>query len=157
MAELLTDEIIIKHLENNYGLQEEPDGPAILEILLDKYDGSLDTESSWAKGNEDRIQYYQSTADSYEVYVTTESHDHKDLYFEQDVYYYLDHDQFSQDIMDVLLYGGSVWCDPNIWDDLEYEFNYQLVDWYKDFYMEKYDEAEEELLDSGDYYKEKED
>ena len=157
MAELLTDEIIIEHLENNYGLQEEPDGPAILEILLNEFDGSLDTESSWAKGNEDRIQYYQSTADSYEVYITTESHDHKDLYFEQDVYYYLDHDQFSQDIMDVLLYGGSVWCDPNIWDDLEYEFNYQLVDWYNDFYMEKRDEAEEELLDSGDYYKEKED
>jgi len=157
MAELLTDEIIIEHLKNNYGLQEEPDGPAILEILLNEYDGSLDTESSWAKGNEDRIQYYQSTADSYEVYITTESHDHKDLYFEQDVYYYLDHDQFSQDIMDVLLYGGSVWCDPNIWDDLEYEFNYQLVDWYNDFYMEKRDEAEEELLDSGDYYKEKED
>jgi hypothetical protein len=157
MAELLTDEIIIEHLENNYGLQEEPDGPAILEILLNKYDGSLDTESSWAKGNEDRIQYYQSTADSYEVYITTESHDHKDIYFEQDVYYYLDHDQFSQDIIDVLLYGGSVWCDPNIWDDLEYEFNYQLVDWYNDFYMEKRDEAEEELLDSGDYYKEKED
>ena len=157
MAELLTDEIIIEHLENNYGLQEEPDGPAILEILLNEYDGSLDTESSWAKGNEDRIQYYQSTADSYEVYITTESHDHKDIYFEQDVYYYLDHDQFSQDIIDVLLYGGSVWCDPNIWDDLEYEFNYQLVDWYNDFYMEKRDEAEEELLDSGDYYKEKED
>ena len=156
MAELLTDEIIIEHLENNYGLQEEPDGPAILEILLNKYDGSLDTESSWAKGNEDRIQYYQSTADSYEVYITTESHDHKDIYFEQDVYYYLDHDQFSQDIIDVLLYGGSVWCDPNIWDDLEYEFNYQLVDWYNDFYMEKRDEAEEELLNSGDYYKEKE-
>ena len=157
MAELLTDEIIIEHLENNYGLQEEPDGPAILEILLNKYDGSLDTESSWAKGNEDRLQYYQSTADSYEVYITTESHDHKEIYFEQDVYYYLDHDQFSQDIIDVLLYGGSVWCDPNIWDDLEYEFNYQLVDWYNDFYMEKRDEAEEELLDSGDYYKEKED
>ena len=157
MAELLTDEIIIEHLENNYGLQEEPDGPAILEILLNEYDGSLDTESSWAKGNEDRLQYYQSTADSYEVYITTESHDHKDIYFEQDVYYYLDHDQFSQDIIDVLLYGGSVWCDPNIWDDLEYEFNYQLVDWYNDFYMEKRDEAEEELLDSGDYYKEKED
>ena len=157
MAELLTDEIIIEHLENNYGLQEEPDGPAILEILLNEYDGSLDTESSWAKGNEDRLQYYQSTADSYEVYITTESHDHKEIYFEQDVYYYLDHDQFSQDIIDVLLYGGSVWCDPNIWDDLEYEFNYQLVDWYNDFYMEKRDEAEEELLDSGDYYKEKED
>ena len=156
MAELLTDEIIIEHLENNYGLQEEPDGPVILEIILNEHDGSLDTESSWAKGNEDRIQYYQSTADSYEVYVTTESHDHKDIYFEQDVYYYLDHDQFSQDIMDVLLSGGSVWCDPNIWDDLEYEFNYQLVDWYKDFYMEKYDEAQEELLDSGNYYKEKE-
>lgn len=157
MAELLTDEIITEHLENNYGLQEEPDGPAILEIILNEHDGSLDTESSWAKGNEDRIQYYQSTADSYEVYVTTQSHDHKDIYFEEDVYYYLDHDKFSQDIMDVLLYGGSVWCDPSIWVDLEYEFNYQLVEWYNDFYMKKRDEAEEELLDSGDYYEEKED
>ena len=52
----------------------------------DEYGGELDTDSSWAKGHEDRLIYYQSTADMYEVYISTESHDHKNLYFEQDGY-----------------------------------------------------------------------
>ena len=156
MAELLTDDIIIEHLENDNFLQE-PDAPWILEYIEAEYGGKLDAESSWAKGHEDRLIYYQSTADSYEVYVSTESHDHKDLYFEQEVYYYMDHSQFSEDILNSIVHGGEAWVDPNIWSDLEYEFNYELESWWRDEYDELYDELKEELLDSGDYYEEKED
>ena len=102
MAELLTDDIIIERLEGD-GFMAEPDAPWILEYIENEYDGKLDTESSWAKGYEDRIIYYQSTADMYEVYVSTESHDHKNLYFEQDVYYYMDTSQFTQDVLDLSL------------------------------------------------------
>ena len=80
MAELLTDDIIIEKLEKD-GFMQEPDANWILEYIKDEYDGELDTDSSWAKGHEDRLIYYQSTADMYDVYISTQSHDHKDLYF----------------------------------------------------------------------------
>ena len=156
MAELLTDEIIIEHLENN-GIMEEPDAPWLLEYINTEYGGELDTDSSWAKGHEDRLIYYQSTADMYEVYISTESHDHRDLYFEQDVYYYMDHSQFAEDIISSITHGGSAWVDPNIWTDLEYEFNYELESWWRDIYDEFWEQYKEELLDSGEYYEEQED
>ena len=81
MAELLTDEIIIEYLENEYGLQEELDGPAILELIESEYDSKLNNDSSWAEGHEGLICYYQSTADCYEVYIITHSHNHRDIPF----------------------------------------------------------------------------
>ena len=156
MAELLTDDIIIERLEGD-GFMAEPDAPWILEYIETEYGGKLDNESSWAKGNEDRLIYYQSTADMYEVYISTESHNHKDLYFEQDVYYYQDTNQFTQDILESITRGGAAWCDPNIWADMEYDFNYELEAWWQDIYDELFEQYKEELLDEGDYYLEKED
>ena len=153
MAELLTDEIIIEKLEGD-GFMEEPDAPWLLEYINTEYGGELDTDSSWAKGHEDRLIYYQSTADSYEVYVSTESHDHKDLYFEQDVYYYMDHSQFAEDIINSITHGGSAWVDPNIWSELEYDFNDAVSEWWSDIYDEFWDQYKEELLEEGDYYEE---
>ena len=154
MAELLTDEIIIEKL-NEDGFMMEPDAPWLLEYINNEYGGELDTESSWAKGHEDRLIYYQSTADMYEVYISTESHDHKNLYFEQEVFYYMDTNQFTQDILDSITNGGSTWVDPSIWSELEYEFNNELEAWWQDIYDEMMEEKKDELLDSGDYYEEK--
>ena len=44
-----------------------------------------------------------------------------------------------------------------MWSDMEYDFNYELEQWWQDVYEELFDEKKEELLDSGDYYEEKED
>ncbi len=150
MAELLTDEIIIEKL-NEDGFMMEPDAPWILEYIENEYGGKLDYDTSWAKGHEDRLIYYQSTADSYEVYVSTDSHDHRDLYFEQDVYYYMDTTQFADDIIDCITSGGDAWCDPNIWSELEYEFNYNLEAWWQDIYDDMMEEKKDELIDSGEY------
>ena len=155
MAELLTDEIIIEKL-NEDGFMEEPDAPWILEYIESEYGGKVDHESSWAKGHEDRLIYYQSTADSYEVYISTESHDHRDLYFEQDVYYYMDTTQFTEDILNSITYGGEAWVDPNIWSELEYDFEYELGSWWTDIYDELFEAKKDELLESGEYYEEKE-
>ncbi len=150
MAKLLTDEIIIEKL-NEDGFMMEPDAPWILEYIENEYGGKLDYDTSWAKGHEDRLIYYQSTADSYEVYVSTDSHDHRDLYFEQDVYYYMDTNQFADDIIDCITSGGDAWCDPNIWSELEYEFNYNLEAWWQEIYDDMMEEKKDELIDSGEY------
>jgi len=151
MAELLTDEIIIEQLEND-GYMEEPDANWILEYIKDEYGGELNTNNDWAKGHEDRLIYYQSTADGYDVFISTESHDHRDLYFEQDVYYYCDNTQFAEDLLNSITYGGSAWCDPSLWDDIEYEFNHELANWWSQVWDELFNDKKDELLDSGDYY-----
>ena len=153
MAELLTDDIIIEKL-NEDGFMMEPDAPWILEYIEEQYGGKLDVTSDWAKGYEDRLIYYQSTADSYEIFISTESHDHRDLYFEQDVYYYCDNAQFAEDLLNSITYGGSAWCDPNLWDDIEFEFNHELESWWSQVWEELFDEKKDELLESEDYYEE---
>ena len=148
--ELLTEDIIHEALQAD-GIMQEPDTPWLLEYIKSEYCGELNTESSWAKGNEDRIIYYQTTADSYEVYISTDTHDHQKIYFEQDVYYYNDASQFAQDIIDSITNGGSAWCDPSIWDDVEYEFGYALEEWWNDLYEDLFEDKKDELLDSGEY------
>ena len=154
--QLLTDDIIIEKLETN-GFMEEPDPQWILEYIESEYDGKLNNEKSWAEGHEDRIIYCQTTADSYEVYISTDSHDDKNIYFEQDVYYYVDSSQFADDIIDCMVNGGDAWCDPSVWDDIEYEFNDALGQWWSDVWDELYDEKKDELIDSEEYELEKED
>jgi hypothetical protein len=75
----------------------------------------------------------------------------EDINFENDVYYYLDNAGWSEQIIDTLTNGGDVWCDPNIWDDIEYDFNYELESWYRNYYDDKMSEAKDELLDTGEY------
>ena len=64
---------------------------------------------------------------------------------------------FTQDILDSITHGGAAWCDPNIWSDMEYDFNYELEAWWQDIYDDMMEEKKDELLESGDYYEEKED
>ncbi len=154
MAELLTDEIIIEHLNDNYGYMEEPDGPFILQLIEEEYGGKLDNTSDWVDNRYTLKIYSESTADSYDIFWCT--HDERP-YIGQDGYYYEDFTEWSTKAVEELSSGCDVWVDPNIWSDMEYDFNYELENWYSDFFIDKMDEARGELLDSGDYYEEKED
>ena len=40
---------------------------------------------------------------------------------------------------------------------MEWDFNHRLEEWWQDVYDELYNEKKDELIDSGDYYEEKED
>jgi hypothetical protein len=40
---------------------------------------------------------------------------------------------------------------------MEWDFNAASEEWWQDIYEDLFDEKKEELLDSGDYYLEKED
>ena len=153
MAELLTDEIIIEKLETD-GFMEEPDGPWILEYIQEEYGGKLDNTSDWVDNRHSLKIYSESTADSYEIFWCT--HDERP-YIGQDGYYYEDFNEWSTKAVEELSSGCDVWVDPNIWSDMEYDFNYELEQWWTDVYMELFEEMKGELLDSGDYYEEKKD
>ena len=76
MAELLTDEIIIEHLEQD-GFMEEPDGPWLLEYIHENYGGKLDNTSDFVDDKWTLKIYSESTYDSYDIFWCT--HDERPL------------------------------------------------------------------------------
>ena len=150
MAELLTDEIIKKHLEDD-GFMEEPDGPWLLEYIEEHYGGKLDNSSDFVDNKWTLKIYSESTADCYDIFWCT--HDDRP-YVSQDGYYYEDYAEWSDQAVQELTSGGDVWVDPHLWSDMEYDFNYELEQWWRDVYEELYDEKKEELLDTEEYYEE---
>ena len=150
MAELLTDEIIIEKL-NEDGFMQEPDGPWLLEYITENYGGKLDNTSDYIDNNYTLKIYSESTADCYDIYWCT--HEERP-YVSQDGYYYEDYAEWSDQAVQELTSGSDVWVDPNLWSDMEYDFNYELEQWWQDVYDELYDEKKEELLDTEEYYEE---
>ncbi len=145
--ELLTDEIIKQALEAD-GIMEEPDAPWLLEYINDEYGATLDTTTDWCDDKYKLKIYSESTADSYDIYWCT--HDERP-YVSQDGYYYEDHNEWSDRAIEELTSGCDVWISPDLWSDMEYDFNYIMADWWTDIYEEKFNDKKDELLDSGDY------
>ena len=145
--ELLTDEIIKQALEAD-GFMEEPDANWLLEYINTEYGGSLDNTSDWCDDKYKLKIYSESTADSYDIYWCT--HDDRP-YVSQDGYYYEDHNEWSDRAIEEMTSGGDVWISPDLWSDMEYDFNYNLEAWWPDVYEEMFNDKKEELLDSGEY------
>ena len=150
MAELLTDEIIKEKLEMD-GIMEEPDGPWLLEYINTEYGGKLDTTTDWCDDKWKLKIYSESTADGYDIWWCT--YDERP-YVSQDGYYYEDYSEWSDQALQELTSGSEVWIEPHVWSDMEYDFNYELEQWWPDVYEEKFSDMRDELLDSGDYYEE---
>ena len=150
MAELLTDDIIIDAL-NDDGISQEPDANWLLEYIESEYGGKLDTTSSWSDNKHNLKIYSESTADGYDIYWCT--YDERP-YVSQDGYYYEDYSEWSDQALQELTSGSEVWIEPHVWSDMEYDFNYELEQWWPDVYEEKFSDMRDELLDSGDYYEE---
>jgi hypothetical protein len=153
MAELLTDDIIIEKLEQD-GFMEEPDGPWLLEYIYEEYGGKLDTTSDYIDDKWTLKIYSETTYDGYDIYFCTLE---EKPYVSQDGYYYEDYSEWSDKVLEELSNGTNVWIESHIWDSMEYEFNHALEEWWQDVYEDLSDEKKDELLDSGDYYEEKED
>ena len=147
MAELLTDDIIREALEAD-GFMEEPDANWLLEYISTEYGGSLDNTSDWCDDKYKLKIYSESTADSYDIYWCT--HDDRP-YVCQDGYYYEDYNEWSDRAIEELTSGGDVWISPDLWSDMEYDFNYNLEAWWPDVYEDKFKDKKDELLDSGEY------
>ena len=145
--QILTDEIIIEKLQED-GFMEEPDGPWLLEYIQSEYGGTLDNTSDFIDDKYTLKIYSEMTCDSYDIYwCTFESRP----YVSQDGYYYEDYSEWSQQAVQELTAGCDVWVDPNLWSDMEYDFNYELENWWPDVYEELFDRKKEELLDTGEY------
>ena len=149
MSKILTPDVVREKLEKD-GIIFGLDGDDARDILLEEWGSKLDVDSSWANGHENLIIYVQSTADGYEVYVCTESHDNN-IYWDNDVYYYEQHEEWMERVIDTLRNGGDVSIDSCIWSDMEYEAETAWAYAYEDWYSGMFDDKKDELLDSGDY------
>jgi len=147
---LLTDEIVKEKLQAD-GFMEEPDGPWLLEYINTEYGGELDNTTDWLDDKYCLKIYSESTSDGYDIYWCT--HDVKP-YVCQDGYYYEDYQAWSERAIEQLTSGDKVWVEPHVWSDMEYDFNYELEQWWTDIYEEFFDQYKDELLDSGEYYEE---
>ena len=150
MAELLTDDIVTDALVDD-GIIEAPDAPWLLEYIDTEYGGKLDTESSWSENKHSLKIYSESTADGYDIFWCT--YDEKP-HVCQDGYQYEDHSAWSEQAIEELTNGGNVYIESHIWDDMEWEFNHELEQWWSDIYEDLFNDKKDELLDSGDYYEE---
>jgi|TARA_R100001463_G_scaffold1338_1_gene5889 hypothetical protein len=144
---------VVEILQNEDGIMQEPDAGWLLDYMATEYGGNLDNTSSWAQGREGLLIYTETTADSYDVYACTSEHNGpRD--FGNDVYYYADHVEFSERAIDTLCNGRDVWIADHVWDELEYDFNYELEQWWSDVYEDLHSEKVDELIDIGYEYDE---
>tara|TARA_E500000305_G_scaffold83151_1_gene68949 strand:- start:86 stop:550 length:465 start_codon:yes stop_codon:yes gene_type:complete len=133
------------------GIMQEPDKPWILEYIASEYDSNIDTESSWAKGDEGLIIYTESTADSYDVYACTSEHNGvRD--FGSDIFYYVAGDEFADRILDTLCNYQNVWVADHVWDEIENDFDCVLAEWWSNVYDSLHDDKVDELVNEGYEY-----
>ena len=148
MAEQLTYDDVVEKLEAD-GIMQEPDAPWLLEYINTEHGGSLDTESSWSENKHSLKIYSESTADGYDIYWCT--YDEKP-YVCQDGYQYEDYQAWSEQAIEELSNGGNVYIEPHIWDDMEYDFNYELETWWQEVYEDLHKDKVNELIDDGYEY-----
>ena len=149
--EKLTYDDIVEKLEVEDGIMQEPDTNWILEYIAAQYGGNLDNTSAWANGHEGLLIYTESTADAYDVYAMTSDHNGpKD--FSSEIYYYCDHQAFAEEAVTTLVQGRDVWIADHIWDDMEYDFNYELETWWSDVYDDLHTDKVDEVINDGYEY-----
>ena len=148
--ELLTEDIIIEALESD-GIMQEPDANWLLEYIEAEYGGNLDNTTDWCFYKHNLIIYSESTYDGYDIWWFT--HDEKP-YVSQDGFYYEDYPEWSERAISEMTSGGAVWVERHLWDDMEYDFNHELEQWWSDVYEDLSNDKKDELLDSDDYYEE---
>lgn len=148
MSKILTDEIVEKYIEKEYGLKEGISAEEAQTTMLDEWGCDFNYVRSWAEGHEDLVIYSETTYDGYEIFVVTDNHD-GDISICEDVFYYTNGGQFMEKVIDTLRIGGMVWIDPYIAEDIRYDIDEAFENEYVSLYEEKFEEATDNLINDG--------
>ena len=148
MSEKLNYDDVVEKLEAD-GIMQEPDANWIIEYMASEYGGSLDTTSDFVDNRYDLKIYSESTSDGYDIFWCTID---DRPYVCQDGFYYEDYETWSEQAVEHMTQGGNVWIESHIWDDMEYDFNLELQQWWEDVYDELHREKIDELVDDGYEY-----
>ena len=144
---LLTEDLILKKLEEK-GIPEPGsiDIEEMQKIVCEYYDAEIKSDYSYAN----MYFFTESTADGYEVYIATENE--RSPYFDQDVYYY--DSQWLEKLADCIRDGMTIQLHDMWWD--EYGFEDAITEVYEDYWNDQKEEVENELIDEGYEWAEKE-
>jgi hypothetical protein len=139
---ILTEDIILDRLKEK-GIEEPGyiDKSSIVDIITKHYGCTIKT-GDWPS-YADYWFYCSSTADSYEVYVAAGHDKNPDLYSE--VYYY--ENGWLDELEERLVNGDTVYLDGTAEESYEYEEILEKV--YEDYWNDKKEEVESELIDEG--------
>lgn len=144
---LLTDDLIIEKL-NDKGIEEPGnlDKDVMIDILEEHFDCKM-IFGDWPTFA-DFWFYTSTTADSYDVYVAANHDGNPNLY--EEVYYY--ESGWLSELPDQIASGNTVYLDSEAEDS--YEFTEALEEAYEDYWNDKKQEVEDELIDEGYEYEE---
>ena len=140
MSKTLTEELIHERLKDN-GMTEpnETSQEDRISKLESKY--GFEIVSNWDRC--DAYFYSDETADGYSIWIATEQEGN--VCINEDVYYY--ESQWFEKLADYLRDGCRVYVDSYSQD--EYGFEEVIEALYEEWYIESYEEIEDELVDEG--------
>jgi hypothetical protein len=138
---ILTEELILKKLkEKGVTVPEETGQTDKLAQIMIVYGCEI---TNIIDSGCDAFFYTETTADDYEVWIATE--DDRRICINEDVYYY--QSQWFEKLADYLRNGGVIYIDEYSQEGYEYEEVIEAV--YEEWYMEQFNEVEDELLEEG--------
>jgi len=143
MSKILTDELIESRLRKANVL--EPGGlehDYMFNCVQKYYEFKITND--W--GNPDIMFYTETTSDGYEVWIATNNDRNPSIC--DDVYYY-DNDWLEK-MPDAMYDGASIYYDQL--DDEEYAFQEVIEEVYDEYYNDKKQEIENELIEEGYEY-----
>ena len=143
MSKILTDELIETRLRKANVL--EPGGlehDYMFKCVQEYYEFKITND--W--GNPDMMFYTETTTDGYEVWIATDNDRNPSIC--EDVYYY-DTDWLEK-MPDAMYDGASIYYDQL--DDEEYAFQEVIEEVYDEYYNDKKQEIENELIEQGYEY-----
>lgn len=142
MSKILTDDLILERLaDNNVYPPEDLDYDKKISVIKDHFDFSI--SSDW--GNPDMMFYTETTADGYEVYIATE--DDRKPSVNDDIYHY--ESDWLEKMADAMTDGRDIYFQDYDDDAENYEFQEVIDDVYDNYFNDKKQEVENELIDEG--------
>ena len=137
----LAEELILKKLEEKgITMPPETEHTDRLSQIMTVYGCSITSDFS---SGCDAFFYTETTADDYEVWIATTND--RNINVNEDVYYY--ESTWFEKLADYLRDGYEVYIDEYSQDGYEYDSVIEAL--YEEWYMEQYEEVENELIDEG--------
>jgi len=142
----LTEELIQERLEK-MGISTEIDYQEKYDKVLEIYDAEI--VHDW-DNNCTAFFYEESTTDGYGIFIATE--DDRNINMNEDVYYY-DSNWFDK-LGDYIFNGCKIFIELGYEDDYGVQEVFETL--FEEWWIEKYEEVENELKDEGYEYEESE-
>jgi hypothetical protein len=147
MSKIITDELIEARLRKiNVLEKEELDHDQMLKSITDHFE--FEITDDWPN-RPDIMFYSETTADGYEVWIATDNERNPSV--NEDIYYY-DND-WLQKMPDAMTDGVTIYYE-NL-NDKDYAFQEIVENVYDDYYNDKKQKIENELIEEGYEYEDK--